>query len=172
MGFFMSILFYWKGETTMIKGLASTPPILGWISIGKVVVKSGKYIPEKDDQFTITSQIQNKEGRIKHPLDEQLLVKVSNRKLRSILVRMIFNDLELNLRAEYSFFEWQTGWPVCIGNGETCLRLTNQWVEHHLCPLPDLNPVSPMVVCMWIEMSRMSSVLSFFELLALTALGL
>ena len=70
-----------------------------------VVEKSGKYIPEKDDQFTITSQIQNKEGRIKHPLDEHLLVKVSNRKLRSILVRMIFNDLELNLRAEYSFFE-------------------------------------------------------------------
>ena len=41
----------------MIKGLAITPPILGRISIGKVVVKSGKYIPEKDDQFTITSQI-------------------------------------------------------------------------------------------------------------------
>ena len=46
----------------MIKGLAITPPILGRISIGKVVEKSGKRIPEKDDQFTITSQIKNKDN--------------------------------------------------------------------------------------------------------------
>ena len=51
----------------MIKGLAITPPILGRISIGKVVEKNGKRLPEKDDQFTITSQIQGKEGWIKHP---------------------------------------------------------------------------------------------------------
>ncbi len=44
----------------MIKGLAITPPILGRISIGKVVEKNGKRIPEKDDQFTITSQIKAK----------------------------------------------------------------------------------------------------------------
>jgi hypothetical protein len=56
----------------MIKGLAITPPILGRISIGKVVEKNGKRLPEKDDQFTITSQIQGKEGWVKHPLDEQL----------------------------------------------------------------------------------------------------
>lgn len=42
----------------MIKGLAITPPILGRISIGRVVEKNGKRLPEKDDQFTITSQIQ------------------------------------------------------------------------------------------------------------------
>ena len=34
----------------MIKGLAITPPVLGRISIGKVVEKNGKRIPEKDDQ--------------------------------------------------------------------------------------------------------------------------
>lgn len=56
----------------MIKGLAITPPVLGRISIGKVVEKNGKRLPEKDDSSTITSQIQNKEGWIKHPLDEQL----------------------------------------------------------------------------------------------------
>jgi hypothetical protein len=44
----------------MIKGLAITPPILGRISIGKVVEKNGKRLPEKDDQFTITSQIKTK----------------------------------------------------------------------------------------------------------------
>lgn len=122
----------------MIKGLAITPPILGRISIGKMVEKNGKRVPEKDDQFTITSQIQNKEGWVKHPLDEQLRAKAQNQKLRSIPVRMIFNDPELNLRAEYSLFDRQTGRPVCIGNGETCQRLTNQGVEQHSCPSPDL----------------------------------
>lgn len=51
---------------------------------------------------------------------------------------MIFNDSEQNLRAEYSLFDRQIGRPVCIGNGETCQRLTNQEVEHNLCPSPDL----------------------------------
>ncbi|ENX07040.1 MAG: hydrolase or metal-binding protein [Acinetobacter ursingii] len=128
----------------MIKGLAITPPILGRISIGKIVEKNGKRLPEKDDQFTITSQIQSKDGWVKHPLDEQLRAKASeqNQKLRSIPVRMIFNDPELNLRAEYTLFDRQTGRPVCVGNGETCQRLTNQGVEQHPCPSPDLCPLA------------------------------
>jgi len=122
----------------MIKGLAITPPVLGRISIGKVVEKNGKCLPEKDDQFTITSQIQSKDGWIKHPLDEQLRAKAPNQKLRSIPVRMIFNDPDLNLRAEYSMFDRQTGRPICVGNGQTCQRLTSQGVEQHPCPSPDL----------------------------------
>lgn len=132
---------------TMMKGLAITPPILGRISIGKMVEKNGKRVPEKDDQFTLTSQIQNKDGWVKHPLDEQLRAKAPNQKLRSIPVRMIFNDPELNLRAEYSLFDRQTGRPVCIGNGETCQRLTNQGVEHHQCPSPDLCPLAQGGLC-------------------------
>lgn len=126
----------------MIKGLAITPPILGRISIGKIVEKNGKRLPEKDDQFTITSQIQGKDGWIKHPLDEQLRAKAPNQKLRTIPVRMIFNDPELNLRAEYTLFDRQTGRPVCIGNGETCQRQTNQGVEQHPCPSPELCPLA------------------------------
>ncbi|MFW1912153.1 hydrolase or metal-binding protein [Acinetobacter sp. ULE_I064] len=126
----------------MIKGLAITPPILGRISIGKIVEKNGKRLPEKDDQFTITSQIQGKDGWINHPLDEQLRAKLPNQKLRTIPVRMIFNDPELNLRAEYTLFDRQTGRPVCIGNGETCQRQTNQGVEQHPCPSPELCPLA------------------------------
>ena len=126
----------------MIKGLAITPPTLGRISIGRVVEKNGKRLPEKDDQFTITSQIQSKEGWVKHPLDEQLRANTPNQKLRSIPVRMIFNDPDLNLRAEYTLFDRQTGRPVCVGNGETCQRLTNQGVEQHPCPSPDLCPLA------------------------------
>ena len=126
----------------MIKGLAITPPILGRISIGRMVEKSGKRLPEKDDQFTITSQIQSKEGWVKHPLDDQLRANTPNQKLRSIPVRMIFNDPDLNLRAEYTLFDRQTGRPVCVGNGETSQRLTNQGVEQHPCPSPDLCPLA------------------------------
>lgn len=125
----------------MIKGLAITPPILGRISIGRVVEKNGKRLPEKDDQFTITSQIQGKDGWVKHPLDEQLRSQALNQKLRSIPVRMIFNDPELNLRAEYSLFDRQTGRPICVGNGQTCQRMTSQGVEQHPCPSPDLCPL-------------------------------
>ncbi|WP_312333094.1 recombination directionality factor [Acinetobacter variabilis] len=126
----------------MIKGLAITPPTLGRISIGRIVEKNGKRLPEKDDQFTITSQIQNKEGWVKHPLDEQLRANAPNQKLRSIPVRMIFNDPDLNLRAEYTLFDRQTGRPVCVGDGQTCQRLTNQGVEQHPCPSPDLCPLA------------------------------
>ncbi|WP_441368132.1 recombination directionality factor [Acinetobacter lwoffii] len=126
----------------MIKGLAITPPILGRISIGRMIEKNGKRLPEKDDQFTITSQIQSKEGWVKHPLDDQLRANTPNQKLRSIPVRMIFNDPDLNLRAEYTLFDRQTSRPVCVGNGETCQRLTNQGVEQLPCPSPDLCPLA------------------------------
>ena len=56
----------------MIKGLAIPPPVLGRISIGKVVEKNGKRLLEKDDQFTITTQVQIRDGWLLHPVDEQL----------------------------------------------------------------------------------------------------
>ena len=46
------------------------------------------------------------------------------------------------MRAEYSLFDRQTGRPICVGNGETCQRLTNQGVEQHACPSPDLCPLA------------------------------
>jgi hypothetical protein len=124
-------------EKIMIKGLAITPPILGRISIGKVVEKNGKRLPEKDDQFTITSQVQNHEGWINHPLDEELRKASGNEKLRSIPVRLLFNDPDLNLRAEYNLFDRQNGRPLCVGNGETCRRYTETGVQSLPCPSPD-----------------------------------
>jgi hypothetical protein len=56
----------------MIKGLSITPPIIGRISIGRIIEHDGKRLPSKDDQFTLTSQVQTKEGWAPHPLDEQL----------------------------------------------------------------------------------------------------
>lgn len=165
----------------MIKGLMITPPVIGRISIGKVVEKNGKRLPEKDDEFTITTQVQQRGHWVLHPLDEALRhaqaqggikegpqpsdqEKDSNarpgkrtlkekmgvsadaveapsparRKLRSIPVRVLFNDPDLNLRADYCMFDRTTARPICVGNGETCKRVTDQGFEEQACPSPDL----------------------------------
>ncbi|AJX61331.1 putative hydrolase/metal-binding protein [Burkholderia pseudomallei] len=120
----------------MLKGLSITPPVVGRISIGRVVEKNGKRLPEKDDQFTLTTQVQNRDGWMLHPLNEQLR-KATSGKLRTIPVRMLFNDPDLNLRADYSLFDRDTGRPICVGNGETCRRVGDSAIETLPCPSPD-----------------------------------
>ncbi|MBL7230773.1 MAG: hydrolase or metal-binding protein [Pseudomonas sp.] len=120
----------------MLKGLAITPPVLGRISIGKVVEKNGKRLPEKDDQFTITSQVQGKDGWLLHPLNDELR-KNQEDKLRCIPVHLLFNEPELNFRADYTLFDRQSGRPLCVGNGETCKRLTKDGMQSLPCPSPD-----------------------------------
>lgn len=120
----------------MLKGLSITPPVIGRISIGRVVEKNGKHLPEKDDQFTITTQIQQRGEWMQHPLNESLR-KATTGKLRAIPVRFLFNDPDLNLRAEYSLFDRDTGRPVCVGNGATCKRASENGIEELSCPSPD-----------------------------------
>lgn len=145
----------------MLKGLALTPPTIGRIAIGKVVERNGKRLPEKDDEFTLTSQVQHKNGWVLHPLDGVLRAAlVSNRrsgheckppqldtqtqtqpstqspKLRAIPVRLLFDDPDLNLRANYSFFDRSNGRPLCVGNGESCKRATSSGVQTLPCPSP------------------------------------
>ncbi|MBP7645423.1 MAG: phage capsid protein [Comamonas sp.] len=165
----------------MIKGLMITPPVIGRISIGKVVEKNGKRLPEKDDEFTITTQVQQRGQWVLHPLDEALrraqahggikegaqpsdeendnnarpgkrtlkekmgvsadaveAPSPARRKLRNIPVRVLFNDPYLNLRADYCMFDRSTARPVCVGNGETCKRVTDQGLEEQACPGPDV----------------------------------
>jgi len=59
------------------------------------------------------------------------------RKLRSIPVRVLFNDPDLNLRANYCMFDRSTARPVCVGDGESCKRVTDQGLETMECPGPD-----------------------------------
>ena len=131
----------------MIKNLAITPPIVGRISIGRVVEKNGKRLPEKDDQFTLTTQIQTRDGWLLHPLDEQLRKDAPGGKLRSIPVRMLFDDPDLNLRAEYTLFDRQNGRPLCVGDGETCRRQTGEGVQTLPCPSPDKCPLAANGAC-------------------------
>lgn len=214
----------------MIQGLMMTPPVVGRIAIGKVVERNGKRLPEKDDEFTITTQVQNRAGWVLHPMDAALRLQLTHPanpansadapmsthsqdlqtqalqqyprsspdpsppakaslqsklakrakvqgasleplnqqtpiadtahaanagtvatapmtdtarptpafpKLRSIPVRLLFNDPGLNLRAAYTLFDRATARPVCVGDGESCKRVHQGVVESHPCPGPD-----------------------------------
>lgn len=120
----------------MLRGLALTPPIIGRIGIGRVVERNGKRLPEKDDQFTLTTQVQQRGEWVLHPLNESLR-KATPGKLRSIPVRLLFNDPDLNLRAEYTLFDRETGRPVCVGNGERCKRVEEGGIAILPCPSPE-----------------------------------
>jgi len=122
----------------MLKGLAITPPVVGRISIGRIVERNGKRLPEKDDQFTLTTQVQQRGEWLLHPMQEALR-KATPGKLRSIPVRLLFADPDLNLRADFSLFDRDTGRPVCVGNGETCRRIGKDGsdIETLACPSPD-----------------------------------
>lgn len=130
----------------MLKGLALTPPVLGRISIGKAIEKNGKRLPERDDQFTITSQVQSKDGWLLHPLNDELRQGKDN-KLRSIPIRLLFNEPELNFRADYTLFDRQSGRPLCVGNGETCKRVTQEGMQSLPCPSPDACPLARGNAC-------------------------
>lgn len=119
----------------MIKGLAITPPVIGRISIGKVVEKDGKRLPQKDDQFTLTTQIQGRDGWVVHPVDKKLRSE-SQGKLRSIPIQLLFNQPDLNCRVQYSLFDRTSARPVCVGNGDTCKRHTQNGMETLPCPSP------------------------------------
>lgn len=121
----------------MIKGLTITPPVIGRISIGKVVEKNGKRAPEKDDAFTLTTQVQNRDGWVLHPLHQKLLEGNDKGKIRAIPVTLLFNAPDLNLRAEYTLFDRTTGRPVCVGNGETARGVTSEGIKDFQCPAPE-----------------------------------
>lgn len=125
----------------MLKGLALTPPVVGRISIGKVVERGDKRLPERDDEFTITTQVQTKDGWLPHPLNESLRKGPTgtdrSAKLRSIPVQLLFDDPELSLRASYTLFDRKSGRPLCVGNGETCKRSTASGIQTLPCPTPD-----------------------------------
>ncbi|AMP36969.1 phage capsid protein [Ralstonia solanacearum] len=120
----------------MLKGLVISPPVVGRITIGRIVERNGKRLPEKDDAFSLTTQIQNRGEWILHSLNEALR-KATPGKLRSIPVRLLFNDPNLNLRAEYTLFDRDTGRPVCVGNGERCKRVEQDGIAILPCPSPD-----------------------------------
>ena len=131
----------------MIKGLVITPPVIGRITIGKLVCKNDKWLPEKDDSFTLTTQVKARGDWLLHPLHQQYSEAATNNKIRAIPVRVLFNDTDLNLRAEYSAFDRHTGRPLCVGNGETAKRVGSEGIEELTCHSPERCPFAQQHGC-------------------------
>lgn len=70
-------------------------------------------------------------------MNETLRAKNPGAKLRSIPVRLLFGDPDLNLRANYTLFDRPTGRPRCVGDGETCKRAVSNGVQVLPCPSPE-----------------------------------
>lgn len=121
----------------MLKGLAITPPVVGRISIGRVVEKNGKRLPEKSDEFQLTTQVQTRDGWLLHPQDDAQRKLHGGDKLRAINILLPFNDPDLNLRADYSYFDREDGRLVCMGDGESCRRVTSEGMQTLPCAAPD-----------------------------------
>jgi hypothetical protein len=90
--------------------------------------------------------VQGKDGWLLHPLNDELR-QGKDDKLRSIPVRLLFNEPELNFRADYTLFDRQNGRPVCVGNGETCKRIGKDGVQSLPCPSPDACPLAKGNAC-------------------------
>lgn len=131
----------------MIKGLAITPPVIGRISIGRLVNRNDKWLPEKDDSFTLTTQVQNRDGWLLHPLHQPLQEASSNGKIRAIPIRLLFNDSDLNLRSEYSAFDRKNGRPLCVGNGEQARRVSEEGLQTVACDGPERCPFAKAHAC-------------------------
>lgn len=131
----------------MIEGLVMSPPIIGRISIGKLVQRNNLWLPEKDDSFTLTTQIKHKGEWLLHPLHQQLVEQQANGKIRSIPVRMLFNETDLNLRAQYSAFDRKTGRVLCMGNGQQAKRNQAEGIEQVLCVGPEYCPYAQQQGC-------------------------
>lgn len=90
--------------------------------------------------------MQSRDGWLLHPLNNELRQSKED-KLRSIPVRLLFNEPELNFRADYTLFDRQSGRPLCVGNGETCKRATQDGMQSLPCPSPDACPLAKGGAC-------------------------
>ena len=123
-------------RNNMIHGLAITTPIVGTIRLGEVAVNANdKRVPVRLNHFKITAQYKDSEGQwVEHPAHKAACAaaNVESDKLTEIPVRLMFNSVDLNLRARYEAFD-KTGRIVCAGNGCTARRSTGKSIEEVQC---------------------------------------
>jgi len=89
----------------MLKGLAITPPVIGRISIGKVVEKNGKRVPEKDDEFTITRFGSSGDAWMRRPLKATARKRDHYaRKLLNVVANLGGTEMEQALRESETLY--------------------------------------------------------------------
>lgn len=127
------------------KGVAITPPVIGRISIGHVeVLPNGDEIPHMDDHFKVTTLVQRDDRSWEsHPIEQKVLPAASDstsdaeRKLRSIPIRVAYNEPRLNVHSSFTCFDRNSGRVLCSSNGHAARRATESGVVTIVCPQPE-----------------------------------
>lgn len=129
----------------MIKGLHIGPVALGSIRIGTTFIHKERRLPAKLDHMIITSLAQSGGEWIEHPEMKRLREEEAKAnppeegkevKLRSIPVRILFDEPENNFQSNYSCFD-KIGRQLCVGDGTNAKRRTANGVEDVSCPGSD-----------------------------------
>lgn len=125
----------------LLAGLTCQTPVIGAIRIGSVDEVEGQKLAVAEDHFSITTRFRTTDGQwashesqaqLQH--DEHNLV---NKELRSIPVRIIYDNPNLNMGEQYAAFK-KDGRPACVGNGIKAKRAEASRVSEVPCPGPGL----------------------------------
>jgi hypothetical protein len=119
------------------KGITIMPPVIGRITAGHTVVRGDKAFPVRDDHFTVTTLMQDKETRAWEPHPLHATLAKGGEKLRAIPVRIAYDDVGLCLHNRFTAFDLKTGRALCVGNGERARRAAEDGIKDVGCPGPD-----------------------------------
>jgi hypothetical protein len=125
----------------LLAGLTYQTPVIGAIRIGSVEVVDGRRLPVRDDHFSINTRFRSDDGQWARHAAHELMEKdpnnLVNDKLRSIPVRIIYDNPNLNMGEQYAAFK-KDGRPACVGNGVKAKRAEASQVTELACPGPAL----------------------------------
>jgi hypothetical protein len=126
-------------NSNVVAGVTLAPPVVGRITMGHVVVRGDKAIPQKDDFFRITSLVQNKDRSWDaHPIEATVRAACgAQEKLAAIPVRIAYDSPALTLINRYTAFDAKSGRVLCAGNGARARRATEDGVRDIDCPRPE-----------------------------------
>lgn len=125
----------------LLAGLTYQSPVIGAIRIGSVEVVEGRRLPVRDDHFSIHTRFRGTDGEwaphAAHANMESDPNNLVNEKLRSIPVKIIYDNPNLNMGEQYAAFK-KDGRPACVGNGINAKRAEATRMTEMPCPGPDL----------------------------------
>ena len=119
----------------MIKNMVIAPIQNGRISIGALVERNGKTLPQKLDSIRVTGNTMVSKNWVDHPVMKTLPVGEDG-KLRTIPIRILFDKLESNISANFTCFD-EKGRQLCVGDGATAKRKEKGGIDQIACPKPE-----------------------------------
>lgn len=122
----------------MLKEFAYVYPLVGRVAIGEIVREENKSPrPVKHDYFSVTTQAKIGGSWVAHPIQSKLTASDPEKKLRSIPIRVLFDDPSLVMTESYVAFD-KDGRQLCRGDGQTARQLNSNSTSRSevTCPGP------------------------------------